>query len=261
MVGGLVLSPLARLNDPRESRPRQITTVSSGMLGPFGHSVTVEERRAVEERLDRLRRNVRVCCFTRDAAEGDPGTAKRVNGRGFARPALWAHYAKKHQGVCLVFERAALEREATDTFGDRALPLEVHYEPAFDETVAAADLVDFDQLDVDGHFKNRVVATLGRKNADWEVEREYRIAVIDETEPACLLSVEGCFAGLVLGMDLSPSQLCLVEAVCARFGIGNSIALAFGANSVLDVVPARASDGALVKWSDDEIRAGHMFAS
>ncbi len=259
VVGALVLSPLERLNDPRESKPRQIITMVSGVPGPSFRSISVDERRAVEEILDRRRLNVRVCCFTRDAAEGDPGTAKRANGRGFARPALWAHYADRHAGVCLVFDRAALEQQAIDSFGDRALSIRLHYQEGFDDAVAAADMVNFDHLDVDSHFRNRVIATLGRKNADWAVERECRIAVIDEPKQTCLLSVEGAFAGLVLGLDLSPSHLCLAEAVCARFGLGGNVGLAFGENAVLDVVPARSSDGALVKWSETEIRAGDMF--
>jgi hypothetical protein len=171
---------------------------------------------------------------------------------------MWAHYADAHRGVCLVFDRAALDQQVAESFADR-LHLPVEYVSGFDDVLAEAELVSFDQLDTDAHFRRTVLATLGRKNADWENESEYRIAVIDEPGLSCILPVADSLVGLVLGVDFSESQLPLAEAICHRFSIGDAVSQVSINNAVLDVVPARAPDGRLVKWADDDIRAGRMF--
>lgn len=256
-----MLSPLTRLNDPRESRCRQIIPVTSSNSWEVApRSVTDDERREAEKALEDRRLNVRVGCFTLDSSVGEPGTAERADARGYARPAMWTHYADRHSGVCLVLERAALEAQATERFGNRFHPIMVAYAAGFDDALADAELVNFDQLDYQAHFGTAVLATLRGKNDDWAAEREYRVAVIDHDRRAsCILPIATSLKGLVLGVDFRSADLPLAEAICAEFDLGDHVGQVSLNNAALYVIPARASDGQLTQWNEDEIRTGRMF--
>ena len=260
LLGGFMLSPLDRLNDPRESKSRQVVTLTSSDLdGDPPRVVTREERMSAEKALAARRSRVRVSCFTRDSDLGDPGSAKRSDARGFARPAMWAHYAAQHRGVCLAFDRATLIRHATKNFGDRVRLVEVNYMPGFDDALADAEMVNFDRLDLDNHFLHTILPSLATKNTDWENEREWRIIIFDDDD-TCVLPVENSVVGLVLGIDFREDMLPIAEALCSRFGLGDeSVGAISMSNAVLDVHPARGPDGNIAKWDEDASRAGAMF--
>jgi hypothetical protein len=106
LMKALAMSPLARLNDPRESRDIEInayTSSSSRSMSP--RSVPPHELLGFRDLVANRRRQVRVGCFTRDVRGPEPpyGRARRADRRGFARPAVWAHYGDRHRGICLVW--------------------------------------------------------------------------------------------------------------------------------------------------------------
>lgn len=260
LTQGLMLGHLQQVNDPRESKWRQVMTMTSGDGSGGGpRSVTTAERLAAERVLEERRLNLRVACFTRDSTAGFDGTAKRADSRGFALGPLWAHYADRHRGVCLVMDRRLVERTARELWGDRVLSLEVDYVQGFDDSQFRAEIVDCDRLDLDSHFRNNVMAVLGSKNAHWQGEREYRLVVMDEEEPACVLPLQGTVVGLALGVDFPADRTPVADSLCERLGLEDGVVQMWINNAVLDVAPARNRAGHLTRWSDDDLRAGAGF--
>lgn len=95
------------MNDPREARRRYPNFQQSDGVSNDG----VED---LWEEADHLvRRAAKVACFTLDYEL--PDSVLDCNAlRGYAHPALWAHYGSGHAGVCLRFSRRALADRIED---------------------------------------------------------------------------------------------------------------------------------------------------
>src|SRR5450759_3642880 len=100
------------MNDPREARPRY-----PNLQRPDG--VPDDGVEDLWEEADRLmRRAAKVACFTLDYEL--PESALDQNAlRGYAHPALWAHYGGAHTGACLRFSRRALAERIEAVLGPR----------------------------------------------------------------------------------------------------------------------------------------------
>lgn len=122
----LRFNPLSKMNDPREFQPPEPMTLS------LLRGVSRPDQHAALSKLRERRLNIRAAAFTTDAADGQPQTFRRANGRGYARPAMWAHYGGNHRGVCFVFNRPALEAALTAKFPGAAFWSRVDYSPGVD---------------------------------------------------------------------------------------------------------------------------------
>ncbi|MFC6238035.1 DUF2971 domain-containing protein [Longivirga aurantiaca] len=212
-TGSLRLSTFNSLNDPRENKK----WMPDELLGHAGDvdDAWFEADRAMEEAVDRLlRRGVRVGCFTETRSSGSGhGLAK-----GWARPAMWAHYGAAHQGACLVFDRGAIGQAVSDhvpvrdgnltmcgavDYTDRELTLP--YLGAPSTVVELKELLDAVTMERD------VVPSLYlQKNTDWSGEREWRVLVNQWDLPESNLDEplyvpwEGALLGVVLGSEYGP---------------------------------------------------------
>lgn len=260
LTGDMLLSPLAVLNDPQEAAARPIMTITAGDLANRPRSVTDDERAAFEQTLEQLRGTIRVGCFTRDAAIGSPSTAARFDGRGYARPRTWAQYGDGHTGACLVLDRQRLEVEAERLFGGRRRCEPVGYAAGFDDVLHLAETVAFDRPDPDRHFRERVIGSLLRKNADWQGEREYRIVVWGHHDVVCALPVADAVVGLVLGVRFPAHQMPIARKIAERFDVVEDCALLMMNNAVLDPHPLAGPDGKWHRWHDQDLRErGRVF--
>jgi hypothetical protein len=135
----LRLGLIEATNDPRESRPRY-PNIS------VAHGVAHDNVQQIWTEADSLlRRSAKVACFTRDYALPD-WALEQQRLRGYAHPALWAHYGGAHTGVCLKFSRDALGSRIRDSMGDSGLEGPVQYSPESWSGRANAEGLDLEQI-------------------------------------------------------------------------------------------------------------------
>jgi Protein of unknown function (DUF2971) len=238
--GTLRLSPMSSMNDPREFRPPEPITMSIG--SPRDPALV----RAALDRLTQRRLNVRAASFTADAADGGADSIRRTNGRGYARPTMWAHYGDTHHGVCLAMNRQALTDSLVARFGDKVDCRTVRYSPGI-EAANWARYLRLDDLDrlgpdalADQHFTDNVERLLFEKNNDWRGEREWRCCVDGQVPgvDAELALVPGIVEGIVVGIDFPAAELDTVERIAAALSVGTDVAVAYlHQMNVIDVLP------------------------
>jgi hypothetical protein len=107
------MNPLSRMRDPRESQAWMPTV--GGYVGPNDDLLRDTQRFAALLRDINpgygdggLRDRIKVLSFSTDDPRVDDDSTRTIYDWGFARPRLWEHYANRHQGVCLCFDRVAL---------------------------------------------------------------------------------------------------------------------------------------------------------
>lgn len=192
---------------------------------------------------------MRVGAFTRDDAAGDDFSLARTDSRGYARPMMWTHYADKHSGICFVLDRHQLENVLRGKFGSDVLVGDVTY-----GDLAAPDawtpMLDASEVHARGetvaaelYFETNRRDLLFVKNHDWSVEREWRIAIDNQASGIVDVAIGGdVVVGLVVGLDVSDSDIADVQDVAGAFGIADHVARAYLHQvNVIDVLPVNTS--------------------
>lgn len=211
----------AVMNDPRESKEWPASAFQ------VGQSVPDIDQEALAIELNRQKDNVKIAAFAQDSISPVPTTP--YAGAGFARPALWAHYAERHAGVCVCFDRVSLLQRFESAVGDPTslLAAAVDYSSLQWFGDASFEAVDATRIEVSGlqegirqHLKSLRSAWF-EKHPDWSPEVEYRIVYPDETDREYLaVDVSGCIVALILGADCSESDLQIVMEAAEALGIG-----------------------------------------
>ena len=101
----LRFSSFLKTNDPRENKE-----VHFGIVLPHDH-VDAFDHKWFQELITRnLKTRVRLLCFT-----ADPPSIHQYSDdlyrRGFCHSRMWAQYADRHTGMCLIFDEAILQEE------------------------------------------------------------------------------------------------------------------------------------------------------
>jgi hypothetical protein len=238
----LRFSPLHAMNDPHEALATH--AFQTGLMGP-SHEELVMTRQDAKRfgsidwvaEVNAVRANVKVGAFTTDTVPdltdidlefaGEDAPRRYWASRGFAHPRMWAQYADKGAGVCLVLNYEQL-RAAVAASVDRRFAWghgEVTYRPLDHDL----NLGFFDDRDLlrDGasqallrNFKESLLT----KHGDWAHEDELRFFVMDGTDQPWFVPIGvGVIVGLVLGPQLHDRHLRNVRAFAHSFGISGRV--------------------------------------
>jgi hypothetical protein len=263
--GTLRFGRMRTMNDPREYKAVEPFTVTAGP----GHGLTTQEVRHAIEALVATRLEMAVASFTADAASGNDATATRAAARGYARPSMWAHYADRHRGVCLVLERDALERQVRSLYGSECVAGRVEY-------VAGIDPMDWSSylsLDdvatrgeaqaVEDHVRGNLQGLVFTKNSDWEAEREWRCCIVREPSgnPIFVPLTSTIVTGVVVGLDFAESDLSHLRNFANRFDIASTVARTYIHQlNMLDVLPIDTSTSRWRYYTQPELRGlGYLY--
>jgi hypothetical protein len=216
----LRLGLFEQTNDPREARERRPPfTLSEGV-----ESGGAEQLWAEADHL--LRRCTKIACFTVDYEL--PDTSLDYDAlRGWAHPALWAHYGARHSGVCLRFSRSALEKQIQRATSKRGQlfsgAVEYQASPRMLSVMEAIDLEQVREFGMDAvvvsYIERHHRELFFQKHIDWAAEHEYRWVLIDPEPLPVHVSIRGCLTGIVLGDAFPPARYEAARLLAARANI------------------------------------------
>lgn len=253
--GSLRLGPLHMMNDPRESEPWDLQvfyTPNFSMTRPVTDLTT---------HASSYRRHTKLICFgTDEDTEPQADTLERFlnpqRRRGYLRPRMWAQYADRGAGACVILDREALDRQLdqalnTSTIEDRFGPCHafngyVEYTDSADAVMEAGSLgflmdedyslekIIFDDAWTRGAFLV--------KDPDWASEHEYRWGLVtavsgDDASGSLdelLVPAGDSIVGVVLGLQANDSDPA-VDAFVSAFGIAANLAKVRWRENRLDV--------------------------
>ena len=200
------MSPMADVNDPRESKI-WLPTLGYGSTGlPDG----MDFSDYLSAFNDVMRERTKVVCFTRDDPTVVADSPPDLYGWGYAHSRMWDRYADNHRAVCLVFEIDTLGDEICESIATRGQLLNFgvayhNYPPggsaAFHMSTDDIDAYGLQGALVDHRDRHHGVLYF-YKAADWASENEWRwilfSAFDDRWEYA---SVNQSLAGVIFGVD------------------------------------------------------------
>ncbi len=204
--GRLRFNPLSKVNDPREAKQWEpVVTVSSTQ------PMELDDWKKLEHKISAaLRSGAKLACFSLDAdttMQMDDFNARSK--RGYACAPMWHHYANRHDGVCLVFDRALLDAALRDELGTRLVCGPVEYSddgwvPRLADDPFALNMISGDteedlQKGIEAHLGKQWRGLYFRKLTDWAHEREFRWVHFGNDSESHDVSFGTSLKGIVLG--------------------------------------------------------------
>jgi hypothetical protein len=142
----------------------------------------------------KVARNFRFVCFTKDL-----DNQSVQNFHGHLLPRMWAQYANRNRGVCLVFDKKKLLEKFKQQYPGY-FDCDVSYDldnGHFSELEATQGLnYKFNQLITDNKLKEKLFFG---KISDYEYEREWRVLIHDDNQDQTFLRFEDSLIAIVFG--------------------------------------------------------------
>ncbi|MFJ5253802.1 DUF2971 domain-containing protein [Pseudomonas sp. NPDC088414] len=205
----LKLGSLAAVNDLKESKYRDFTLYSRGMKSVFEFK---------DSYFDEL---------TQDLANNSYVLCCGLNGKdlhdGALRHHMWANYARKHTGVCLVLNAARLQEGIERAAGENPLYSgEVSYHEFDDRnnpSWPAYNLYLEQWLQdkegfFDAHVKNYYKGLFFSKGVDWRDERECRWVIRSRAGRPFFVDISNALDGIVVGGNISDRNFNAIREIC-----------------------------------------------
>lgn len=204
--GKLRFSSFGRSMDPRERVRLAPGFGIEGFTGTLGENRFQEHQRHCD---DWMTKYPQMLCFSKSY------TAPRANSdltqdshRVWAQAAMWVHFAEGASGVCLEFDKKALEDEfvrATDSTGIRMAGDVLYLSPDSnalhipnilypDETYPRAGAVA-------GHLTKFSCASYFTKHINWSYENEFRLVVINSCGEPAFIPIRNCLRRIIVTDD------------------------------------------------------------
>lgn len=206
----LRLSTLADTNDPRESKAWEFDLWTSGK-----HDLGCYQMDKCSVWLSTaLKSTARLACFSRDRGPLSGDHMQDILNRGLARTRMWAQYADKHKGVCLVFDKALLIQAVSEHLAPRLCFVgDVAYKDHY--VVRKLErhefMIDVDELEslgteqyVHAHVQRHHDQLFFEKLEDWRDEVEWRILALGIDEGPLYLPIEQALVGVIHGASIDP---------------------------------------------------------
>jgi Protein of unknown function (DUF2971) len=206
----LLLNNFAATNDPKESKEWKMI--------PF----TMEQHSTddfVNSKLHmhvatKLKSSAYLSCFCSDTLNLTGDHTVDILKRGLARPRMWAQYADRHRGFCLVFDREILLKKIKEQFPARTVlhghvnyidrswanRLDPHAFRVEYDLLLKVGLDEYCRLHINHYSKELYFDKL----RDWRDEHEWRIVLLEPNGPPSLLNFEDALVGVVHG-DCTPT--------------------------------------------------------
>jgi Protein of unknown function (DUF2971) len=184
-----------KTNDPKESKTWQfgLGTNNRADLGEFDTDALSAWLSAA------IKGSARLACFSMDTGPLSGNHIEEIFKRGFCKARMWAQYADRHTGVCLVFDRQKLNESVEKRFGvsHQIFRGPVNYvdRGVIQRLEDHAYTIDVDHLQLVGsqnyardHLLTYYQRFFFEKLRDWRDESEYRWIVVGANPVTCMLT-------------------------------------------------------------------------
>lgn len=219
-------SPLSKTNDTTEQKTR------------INYAFPTDSNRkndilSFENYWSGWAKNSKLLCFSLDRPVSSRAIQKNpfdISGRGFALPRMWAQYASKNSGVCLVIRKESFIEKVKQIYPE-AICKEVSYYD-WSQNYEISEELFKRTLDIIKHNPSTGYAITFLKNnpefadyaffcklKDWEGEREYRILIPNCNEIHQNLYIEGVgghLVGVVVGEHMDDSQIYALKTILSE---------------------------------------------
>ena len=194
------MTSLIDLNDPKENQTFGFWNIFSGIEDDFR---SLEIRNEFECYINN---SWRVACFSEDYLVTNTNHIKL----GYDHPNMWAHYADKYKGICLVFDKSELFREAN-----------IDNINFFYDEIKYCELIEYPQFNPELfkeksniYFTRYLTENLGpfffQKYLNWDNEHEKRIVHFGDKS---MISVKNSFRGIIVGTYFDIALIPLLRIV------------------------------------------------
>lgn len=200
----LKMGSLASVNDPKETKFRDFVFYARGAKSMASFQ---------SARFDRIISDLTSRTFAFCA--GTESSSERAGVDGALRSHMWANYANRHRGVCLVFDKEALHaRFELAANGRKLYSGEVRYyslDEYRSETIPAYSIYFEDWLKdergyLDYHIFYYHTPLFFSKYSGWRDEHEYRWVLRGDDDKGVFADFEAALVKVVVGSDICPDM-------------------------------------------------------
>jgi hypothetical protein len=161
-----------------------------------------------------VRARAQMVCFANSYAPLYPNRQWDHDGdRGWAQTAMWAHFAERHAGVCLEFDKETFLDDLKRVAQDSAIVLtgDVVYHGSGDQPITLPNLAvnrikDATAERMFSHVVHNAIAAFFRKDACWTYEQEFRAVALNTCGDPIYVPIHRSLRRVILG-DAFPAQL------------------------------------------------------
>jgi hypothetical protein len=212
----LLLSPLEKTNDPRENQSFVFGAISNG-------SIALDEIKTKNDEVSKLlRENVKLICFSDDVYNTTHDTKSIF---GYELSAMWAHYAERHQGVCIELDKEKFLFENKDRIIKENLrkikyiPLENNIQPIY---------LDYGELESDSLQKEQYLSNFKHqhkehlyftKYKEWEHENEVRLLHFSDKNENEYCTIKESLVNIYLGIEFKDQYLPSIKTFAPNVGL------------------------------------------
>lgn len=209
----LQFSSYVGTNDPKESKSWEFDLGTNGGtdLGKYKMSEMSGWLSVA------LKGEAKIACFSMDSKGLSGNHMQDIFRRGFSKPRMWAQYADKHAGVCLVFDRKRLNELVEERFSSEHLVLSGPVTYTNREVIRnlynpddQQYTINLDHLETVGqeryvmdHLNTHYKRLFFEKMEDWRDESEWRIVVFSKNNENLYLDYKDALVGIVFGENTS----------------------------------------------------------
>jgi Protein of unknown function (DUF2971) len=210
--GTLKLGRYIGTNDPKEYRDWNFSIGTNSSRDLRKYSMDSLSRWLSNE----LKRTAKLACFATDTGPLKGGFVDLdIYKRGFSKPRMWAQYGNRHQGVCLVFDRALLDQRIRETSPAKAQVIAgkvIYADAPLLPTFGAPNphQINVDVLEDLGaeayvalHLKTYGHHMFFEKSQDWRDEGEFRWVVFTTADSDLFVEFDDALVGIMFGDSTS----------------------------------------------------------
>lgn len=152
------------------------------------NSNTIPHINRISDEFDQQIKNYKLISFCKDSE----------NRKGWQLPTMWAHYADKHEGVCLEFEF-----NIEDDDNNRS----IEYVDKIPNYPMISEMQENLTQQVNNYIQDLKKLVFFKKLKDWQIENEYRMIYKSDNSRETFLNISGTLTKVYLGFKASENGL------------------------------------------------------
>lgn len=144
---------------------------------------------------------------------------------GYSNPAMWAHYAENHKGVCLILNGKILHQNIQNELGHKCkiFNSKVHY--SINSNLTGTPAISIRSLDINvedavrTHFYIYWQELFFHKHPSWEYEKEYRWLLHSTEKSDQFVSIQKAIKAVIVGSDFPKELESKLIVLCKELSI------------------------------------------